>query len=353
MTKIVFFTGAGMSAESGLPIFRGQGGIWDEIDANAVASKSAWYCGRYSDAAERRQRVLDFVNPIRRMILEKKPNKGHELIASCEELADVTVITQNGDDFHERAGSTKVLHLHGEALKNCSTLHPYEPIDIDRNNPDIHIGDKAPDGSQLRPYVIFFDEDLDKRIWKQAVEATKEADYFVVVGSSLKVFPAVDLLGMIKPSCLLVIIDPEDVELPTSVANRHHKAIIKDNALVGLFRLYAEFNLREPINLQSYNIKIAKDKKRTEIKELIEKLKSSASNEKIFFPWEDVYASMLKGPDKVTAAKKVCPNCGQPLVRLYFTSPKWTWQHLCGRAGTMLICPSCATQVDFALKIMN
>ena len=198
--------------------------------------------------------MLDFVNPIRRVILEKKPNKGYEIIASCEKLADVTVITQNGDDFHERAGSTNVLHLHGEALKNCSTLQPYEPIDIDRNNPDIHLGDKAPDGSQLRPYVIFFEEDIDKRIWKQATEATKEADYFVVVGSSLKVFPAVDLLGMIKPSCLLVIIAPEDVELPTSVANRHHKAIIKDNAFVGLFRLYAEFNLRKPIDQQCFII---------------------------------------------------------------------------------------------------
>ena len=254
MTKIVFFTGAGMSAESELPIFRGVGGIWDEIDADAVASKSAWYCGRYSNAAERRQRVLDFVNPIRRTILEKQPNKGHELIASCEELADVTVITQNGDDFHERAGSTNVLHLHGEALKNSSTLHPYEPIDIDRNNPDIHIGDKAPDGSQLRPYVIFFDEDLDKRIWKQAVEATNDADYFVVVGSSLKVFPAVDLLGMIKPSCYLVIIDPEDVELPPSVVNRQRKLHIQADASVGLFKLCVEFNLRKPIDQQCFTI---------------------------------------------------------------------------------------------------
>lgn len=237
MTKMVFFTGAGMSAESGLPTFRGEGGIWTEIDANSVASKFAWYCGRYSDATERRQRVLDFINPIRRMILEKEPNNGHRIIADCEKLADVTVITQNGDDFHERAGSTKVLHLHGEALKNSSTLHPYETFDIDRDNPDIHIGDKAPDGSQIRPYVIFFDEDLDKRIWKKAVEATKEADYFVVVGSSLKVFPAVDLLGTIKPSCNVIVIDPEEVKLPETVSYRHRVRHIQENASMGLLKL--------------------------------------------------------------------------------------------------------------------
>lgn len=142
----MFFTGAGISTESRLSIFRGEGGIWDEIEANAVASKSVWYCGRYSSATERRQRVLDFVNPIRRMILEKQPNKGHEIIASCEELADVTVITQNGDDFHERVGSTNVLHLHGEALKNCSTLHPYEPIGIDAIIPIFILAIRLPMG---------------------------------------------------------------------------------------------------------------------------------------------------------------------------------------------------------------
>ena len=240
MTKIVFFTGAGMSAESGLPIFRGEGGIWNELDADAVAFRSAWYCGRCSDAAERRQRVLDFVNPIRRMILEKEPNDGHRTIAEFEKLTDVTVITQNGDDFHERAGSTKVLHLHGEALKNCSTLHPYEPIDIDCNHPDIHIGDKASDGSQIRPYVIFFEEDLDKRIWKKAVTATKEADQFIVVGSSLKVFPAVDLLGLIKPSCQVVVIDPGEVELPESFSKYHRVEHIKEPASTGLHKLLIE-----------------------------------------------------------------------------------------------------------------
>lgn len=242
MKKIVFFTGAGLSEESGLPTFRGEGGIWDRIDAHAVASKAAWYCGRYHDATQRRQRVLDFINPIRRMILEKTPNKGHEMIASFERFMEVTVITQNGDDFHERAGSTRVLHLHGEALKNCSTLHPYVPFDIDRRNPDIHIGDKAADGSQVRPYVIFFDEELDRQVWKTAVEVTRKADCFVVVGSSLKVFPAIDLLDMIKPSCRLVVIDKAHVELPDTVRQHRNSDYIQATASLGLSRLYAEMN---------------------------------------------------------------------------------------------------------------
>ena len=249
MKKIVFLTGAGMSAESGLPTFRGKGGIWDEIEA--VASKSSWYCGRYHDAARRRQQVLDFVNPIRRMILEKSPNKGHEAIARFEEIAEVTVITQNGDNYHERAGSTQVLHLHGEALKNCSTLHPYDPIDIDPENPDIYIGDKAPDGSQIRPYVIFFGEELDRRIWDKAVQATMEADYFVVVGSSLKVFPVADLLDLIKPSCHLVVVDIENVEMPESVCLRHQVHFMQEAASTGLLKLFLEVSLRESRNKQN------------------------------------------------------------------------------------------------------
>ena len=179
--KIVFFTGAGISAASGMPTFRGEGGIWNKIDAEKVATKKAWYCRRYADKTERRQAALDFFNPMRRKVLELRPNRAHEMIACFEEFAEVTVVTQNGDDYHERAGSTNVIYLHGEALKNCSTLHPYIPIPIDRDNPDIRIGDKAEDGSQIRPYVIFFDETLDRRIWKRAVEATKEADMFVVL----------------------------------------------------------------------------------------------------------------------------------------------------------------------------
>ena len=237
--KWVFFTGAGCSAASGLPTFRGEGGIWDEIDAEAVASKKAWYCGRRSDCNERRQRVLDFFNPIRRKIIELKPNKAHRIIGDFEWLSSVvTVITQNGDDFHEQSFSKNVIHLHGEALKNCSTLHPYVPIGI--SDTDIHLGDKAEDGSQIRPYVIFFDEELDKRIWKRAVTASKDTDIFVVVGSSLKVFPAVDLLTMTKTDCLIIVIDKGEVELPESIQKRKSVLFINADASEGLAQLYAE-----------------------------------------------------------------------------------------------------------------
>lgn len=203
-----------MSRESGLPTFRGDGGIWSELDVEAVASARSWYCGRRGDCRQRRQAMLDFFNPLRRAILEHGPNEGHRIIASLERDFDVTVVTQNGDDYHTRAGSTDVVYLHGEALKNASSANPYRPIAIDPGSPDIHIGDKAPDGSQIRPFVIYFDENIDSRLWSRAVKATKEADFLVVVGSSMKVFPAAGLIGKIRRDCRLIVIDPAEVELP-------------------------------------------------------------------------------------------------------------------------------------------
>lgn len=195
MKKIVFYTGAGMSRESGLPTFRGKDGLWDSIDADAVASVRAWYCGSRPDCARRRQRVLNFFNPIRRQIL----------------------------------------HLHGEALKNASTLHPRSWYGIDRENPDIHIGDKAPDGSQLRPYVIFFGEDIDMGIWRQAVEATAEAGCFVVIGSTMLVHPASELLDKVPLSCPLYVVDPEDIALPDTC--RHGHIHLKCGAEEGMRRI--------------------------------------------------------------------------------------------------------------------
>ncbi len=220
MPHIVFYTGAGMSRESGLPTFRGDGGLWDELDVEAVADKRSWYCGRRADCNERRQKMLDFFNPIRKLILEREPNEGHHLIADLERDFQVTVITQNGDDYHERAGSSDVVYLHGEALKNASTANPHRWYDIDRTNPDINIGDKAPDGSQLRPYVVYFGEDVEQPIWKRAVETTKSADVFVVVGSTMLVYPAAELLKMLPTNCRLYVIDPGKVQLPDGC---HHK----------------------------------------------------------------------------------------------------------------------------------
>lgn len=230
--KMVFFTGAGMSRESGLPTFRGEGGLWNEMDVEAVATARSWNSGRRSDCKERRQAMLDFFNPLRRAIIEHEPNAGHRIIAEFDREFDVTIITQNGDDYHTRAGSGNVIYLHGEALKNTSSANPYIPYPIDRNNPDIHIGDKAPDGSQIRPFVIYFDENIDRNLWNRAVKATKEADYFIVVGSTMLVFPAADLIKMIKPDCRLFVIDPSEVKLPEGC--HHDLTHIKEPASTGL-----------------------------------------------------------------------------------------------------------------------
>lgn len=221
MKKLVIFSGAGMSQESGLPTFRGQDGLWETMDIDSVADWKAWYCGRRPDCKKRRQAVLDFINPIRRMILECSPNEAHYIAARLEEKYEVTVITQNGDDFHQRAGSTKVIHLHGEALKNASTLKPYIPLDIDPSDPDIRIGDKAPDGSQIRPYVIFFNENIQYSIWKEAVKAIREADMMVIVGCSLLVHPAADMIEELRNEAALVVIDPCESPLPVGRPHTH------------------------------------------------------------------------------------------------------------------------------------
>lgn len=212
--KIVFFTGAGVSAESGLPTFRGKEGLWEQLDVEKVATKKAWYSGRLHDCNDRRQAVLDFINGMRRTILEHKPNDAHKLIAGFEPDYDVTIITQNGDDYHEQAGSTRVIHLHGHALYNASTLHPAECWAIDRNSPDIKIGDKAADGSQVRPYAVLFGEDIEMPIWKEARLAMQEADICVVIGCSLLVYPAVDLLSGLNNEASLYIVNLEEVKLP-------------------------------------------------------------------------------------------------------------------------------------------
>lgn len=246
MKKIVFFTGAGMSKESGLPTFRGEGGVWNEIDAEKVASARSWYSGRRKDCTEIRQAMLDFFNPLRRSILEHEPNEGHRIIAELEKEFQVTVITQNGDDYHTRAGSSNVIYLHGEALKNTSSANPYNPLPIDPDNPDIHIGDKAPDGSQIRPFVIYFDENIDKRLWQKAVRATKEADYFVVVGSTMLVFPAADLIRKISADCRLIVIDPGEVSLPDGC--RHQYLHLKYGASKGMQELVKMLNEDEKGN---------------------------------------------------------------------------------------------------------
>lgn len=234
MPKIVFLTGAGMSEESGLPTFRGSKGIWNQFDYERVAAIKTWNRRSPGNVKKRRQEMLDFFNPIRRMILQHQPNEGHYIIASFDKGYDVTVITQNGDDYHTRAGSLKVIYLHGEALKNASSANPSLSFPIDHTNPDIHIGDRAPDGSQLRSFVTYFEEDINKDLWRAAVEAVKIADWLVIVGTSLLVYPAAYLVEYAPDDCRIIAIDPDTVAMPSFCRNDF--VWIREKASEGLRR---------------------------------------------------------------------------------------------------------------------
>lgn len=197
MEKIVFFTGAGVSEESGIPTFRDRMGLWNISNPEDIASKNAW--------RDNRQEVLRFHNNMRRTVIESQPNEAHRLIASLQKNYDVLVITQNVDDLHERAGSKNVIHVHGKILESRSTVNPnlvYPCLG------DINIGDKCERGSQLRPNVIWFNEDLNEKEMEYCIEKVRECDFLVVVGTSLSVFPANQLITYVSRESELVIIDP-------------------------------------------------------------------------------------------------------------------------------------------------
>ena len=200
---IVVLTGAGMSAESGISTFRDSGGLWEQYRVEDVAS---------IDGYERNpELVINFYNERRRQLPTVKPCRGHELVAELEKDFDVTVVTQNVDDLHERAGSTNIIHLHGELMKATSTRSPNDPSQIVtlEANQDIHIGDKAADGSQLRPFIVWFGEAVPEI--ERAAEAVMRADVLIVIGTSLNVYPAAGLVGFADPSCPIYLIDPKPV----------------------------------------------------------------------------------------------------------------------------------------------
>lgn len=204
MKKIVFLTGAGMSVESGLSTFRGSGGMWNEYSIEDVASIEGY---------ERNPSlVLEFYNKRRKELLDVNPNEGHRLIASLERDYNVVVVTQNVDDLHERAGSSSVIHLHGELMKATSTAAPNNLNYVRRLTPDhleIAIGDKADDGSQLRPYIVWFGEAVP--MMSDAIDELRDADYFVIIGTSLNVYPAAGLLNYVPAGVPVYLIDPNDV----------------------------------------------------------------------------------------------------------------------------------------------
>ena len=200
--NIVVFTGAGISSESGLQTFRGGNGMWMDYRVEEVASIEAWNSNP--------ERVLEFYNKRRKEIANAVPNSAHYAIAKLEEEYNVTVITQNVDDLHEWAGSTNIIHLHGEITKARSENDDFfTTYDIDHN--DLHIGDLAPDGYQLRPHIVWFGEKV-MGIYR-AAEAMKKADILIIIGTSLKVYPAAALVDFAPKDCKVYLIDPEPIHL--------------------------------------------------------------------------------------------------------------------------------------------
>ena len=193
-----------MSSESGIKTFRDSGGLWEEHDVNEVATPMAWW--------KNRDLVLRFYNERRKQLAACEPNKGHFGLAKLESYFDVHIITQNIDDLHERAGSTKVMHLHGELTKARSTADSSLVYDIGYKN--INSGDKCEKGSQLRPHIVWFHEEVP--MLSEAVSLTSNADIFVVVGSSLNVYPAAGLINYAPLEASLWLIDPKDVAVPVN-----------------------------------------------------------------------------------------------------------------------------------------
>lgn len=204
--KIVVLTGAGVSAESGISTFRDNGGLWDKYDPQVVASIDGWRADR--------KMLLDFYNMQRLQLKDARPNAAHLAIAALEKDYDVTVITQNVDNLHERAGSTRIIHLHGELTKVRPEYGEYdrtfsEKEVFDIGYTEIHLGDKAPNGSQLRPHIVWFGESVP--MIEKAIEAVQEADILLIVGTSLQVYPAAGLYRYANWSTPVYVIDPNDL----------------------------------------------------------------------------------------------------------------------------------------------
>lgn len=223
---MVVLTGAGISAESGVSTFRGNDGLWQQYDWHRMASIEGW--------AEEPETVLEFYNMRRKDLIEVQPNHAHHLLAELEKWYDISIITQNIDNLHERAGSTRVMHLHGEITKVTSS--------INRDRPDcivelpleqvIAMGDKANDGSQMRPYVVWFGESVP--MFEAAIPIVESADILVVIGTSLQVYPAASLVQFAQPEAKKIIINPEQTPLPYNTAYSNRFVYIREKATTGV-----------------------------------------------------------------------------------------------------------------------
>ena len=221
MKKLVILTGAGISAESGINTFRDSDGLWEGHNVMEVASPEGF--------AANPKLVLDFYNQRRRQLLEVKPNKAHLNLAKLETNFKVDIITQNVDDLHERAGSSKIMHLHGELLKVRSSTNESDVLDWKN---DLILGDLCSENSQLRPHIVWFGEMVP--LLDTAIEITQKADVLVIIGTSMQVYPAASLIDFIKPNTPIYFIDPK----PTvSESNFNNLTIIKEVASSGTDKL--------------------------------------------------------------------------------------------------------------------
>ena len=199
--ELVVLTGAGMSVESGLSTFRGGGGLWDNHKVEDVATPEAW--------KRNPELVLNFYNLRRKELLAVKPNAGHLALAELEKEYDVKIITQNVDNLHEKAGSTNVLHLHGELMKVRSTGPGEEIFTLSEDNYETHPGDVCPEGFQLRPHIVWFGEAVPAM--DQAIRTVEEADIMLIIGTSMQVYPAAGLIHYVRSGVPVYLIDPNEV----------------------------------------------------------------------------------------------------------------------------------------------
>lgn len=216
--KVVVFTGAGISSESGIKTFRDSDGLWEEYSIQEVATPQAW--------DKNKAFVLEFYNKRRKQVIDAQPNKGHFALVELEQKFDVHIITQNIDDLHERAGSKKVLHLHGEITKSRSTTNPKLIYNI--KGSELTIGDTCERGSQLRPHIVWFGEMVPEM--ENAYSVAQNADLFIVIGTSLAVYPAAGLIDLVPAEAPKFLIDPSDVK----VNGARNLTLIKEKAGIGV-----------------------------------------------------------------------------------------------------------------------
>ncbi len=224
MKKIVILTGAGISAESGIKTFRDADGLWEGHDIMEVASPTGWNNDK--------NLVLDFYNKRRAQLLTVTPNEGHKALVLLEKSFKTTIVTQNVDNLHERAGSKNVLHLHGELLKVRSTKNENLIYNWDK---DLIIGDFCSENYQLRPHIVWFGEAVP--MLDKAIEITSKADILIIIGTSMQVYPAASLINFIKPKTPIYFIDPK----PTIQENQYlNLTIIAEKASIGVANLVNE-----------------------------------------------------------------------------------------------------------------